>query len=1025
MPCTGIEAFSDIIHSVFFIAAVTNSNEKLVMQVAEPITEEPEKETDSKQGNSKNSTSARKSPRINKNIQKTGDESKQNDKALTNSPKLINKISSSPLTLQKTTQNNENDNSAAKDSVQNLSQNSADIVNETKTYSEESVNAMKTLSAIEELTNDKGNNRKRTKSWTTLPGGDPPAETINDVTKSAAGDGATDKIEIKSLNTSITKSVTLYNTSIDNKENIQEIKTVENVDSSDTVKILGKSPCKGIQSFVFMEDSDSNSGSSVGKLTMDINYDDGQKNEFGDQCVPVVKHASPKRLASESFSVEPMDIDETIPENVTINDYSDQSSSSLNGERDTKQNMSLSNGKPSEIDISSNKSAITSSVSMKQESSNSKRKSSITASEESNSSKTALNKSDKSLLTNKSRRISSISSQHESGDSSVEKSNKSKRKSSYSKNELGTSQVDENINKSLNKSPRKSMSEAETQNLQKSSNSVLLFSNENKSTLVLSQLKDVSSNETSNVAKSPNNSNNFSKSVNIPAKETDNDNLNTLKYLTSTPLQHKSLQKLAMQINTSVISPTAEIKTPLIANKSKTPVKNDPVAKHDIDSSSEESEDISMDKSKMIDDEAEEASDDYESGDSRNDEERQYEKDHEVPEQGETIESEQNFSNDSDYEKDSFVVSSDNEDDDLLSGSGDDLSQSDNELKMTAKSKMKFNERKRKQQKNASKEMYEARHNLNESDKRTKSKTKSQIQESIESESENEKKKPYKKNRLRIDSSQDLNVDDKDSDESVGVIKKNTKRLSESVYEGNHNENEITATNQSVLEKNDPLAVSIKQEPKTPQKDFNMSTVIINDNIEQMQLDSNTSVLKYNETSDPLQATLAGDDDESDSDISENMDIKQNYDSVLENLNKTNKKQKHVKTHDLSLNLNKKQKVKVNEPIVDELNLTHTKKSKKNKNKPDETNGIIEEPETTNGKKVSITVDKNDEGENSDCIDMRLLFSEDSNDSESVNKFKLADSKELADKFIPLKRTEAKTNIRESLGMYLLLLLYC
>lgn len=996
-----------------FSGVAISSNEKVVAQVAEAISEEPEKDISKDIVDiGQNLTPIRKSPRLNKRDKKTEVEPQkdgnntpqQNDNSLTNSSTLTKDTSSlNGLTIEEPTNSNTQDNTdgkpKSKDSeIQNISLNSAKLINEITTNPKKSTDFKKSVSVIEESNNDKG--RKRTKSWTTITANDTSSENVNSLTKFASGDSIGEKVDIKSSNKSMNKSTSIHNTSIENKENIQILESVS-LSAGDTIKILEKTPCKDIQAVVFLEDSDSNSE----KLIMDIRNDgdgEGEKNYGGDQCVPVVKQATPKRLTSESFVVEPMDIDETIPENVTIDDYSDKSNSSIqeNQKSDLKQNSSQFNEKSSNVNKNSSKSTKTS-ICLEQESNKSKRKSSIATSEEKDF-KDAL---DRSSISDKSPIKSSISINN-----TTERSNKSKRKSSLSKVDSDTdkrksstsSEIEKKKNESSNKSKRKSESGTEIHNSEKSLN-------ENKSTLVLSQLKDVSLNETSNVSKSQNNTiNELSKSVNIPTSEIDKKN--NSNYLTSTPLHQKPLQKLAMQINTSIISPKVDVKNTSNANRSKTPVKEVSNVSHDTDSSDESAED-SSERSEMIDDEAEEVSDDYQSGDSRAAEEIQYEREHEITERGETLESGSELesnSDDSDYEKDSFIVSSDEDDKDLLSGSGDDLSLSDNELNMTAKSKNKFNKRKRKEQKNASREMFESRHQLKDSKKSKGNKI-----ESSESESEEAKPQPKKKNRLRIDSSHDVGMNNSDTDESLHVKKKKIKRLSASVCEDNPNEKEITIQNQSVVDCNDPLAVAIKQEPKTPQKDFNMSTVQINNNIEQIQVDTNASVMKLNETSDPLQATLAHEDEESDSDISENMEIKENYDSVLENLNIANNN-KIIKAGDTSLNLNKKAKDKIKEPIVDQLNLTQTKKSKKVKAQT----GTIDNATAKTNRVEVLALEKKDDGDNSDSIDIRLLFPDDSNDSEAnTSKFNPDKNKEPVDEFIPLKRTEAKTNLRESIGM--------
>lgn len=1026
-------------------------------------------------------------------------------------------------------------------------------------------------SAIEKMANDLKNKRNRTKSWTTLASSPANAGFISDnegnkerirrtktpnTSITGSGDGLTANYgnkspsknvgepDIKSPNGSINKSnSTLLNTSFENKDNqfIKEIK------ESDTVKLFQNSP-DNQQVLIMMEDSDA-----------DIQID-GE-----DQCVPVVANPTKTTVNKLEQSVEPMDIDESMPVNVTIDDFSDKSntskeeaefpvnkimsslteksllkdeshkskkksSDSIQSATETQKRFSIGD----EVDNkneSINRSTKNSSMSSKDNPSTSFEEKLNDSTKYKSSSFSQINESRKSL--NKSQRKSSVSFHKENkeklnkscssvpqnnseinqsviesrksleksprkssisiGEECVEKLNESKSKRKSSASEINQKSIEDenNESKTSNKSKRNSsISQSESQNLDKSGNA-------SKSTLVISQLKDVSTNVTNNDM-SPNVTNKeLSKSADgadVKCKKIDKKNL-SLNYLTSTPIHQKSLQKLTMQINTSIISPGVENKNKTIDNKpskqntsekqlysdetdednikcksTTSPInklakaasnsesvsgdepdiksKTQSVKKTKLpvldssDSSDEESgskqqnnkeipsknlnneskvvmlkdvsdcsessydsdEDVFKDKSKIVDDEASEASDDYESGDSQNEEDRNYEIENEIVEKGETLDSDEELSNNSDYEKDSFLVSSDAEDDEVLSGTGDDLSLSDNELTMAAKSKEKFNERKLKQQKKASREMYDARHEKDESANSSKSETtkskksKRQRLESSNLESENENTQHKKSNRLRIDSSQDRSMVKSDFDESIGLKNKNYKRLSESASEDiTMNEKEITVCNQSSIENKDPLTVTIKKEPKTPQKLFNMSTVAINDNIEEVQVDSNASIMRQNETLDPLQATMAAEDSD-DSSSSDNTEIIQNYDSVLNELSKQTKK---IKTVDTSLNFNEKSKDS-KDPIMDQLNLTQAKKSKINKNKT--------------AKESSKVVVKEDE-DSSDAIDMKLIFPEDSNDSEiNDNHFKPQINKIPEGDFIPLKRTEAKTNIHENMG---------
>ncbi|CAH2992312.1 unnamed protein product [Chilo suppressalis] len=521
---------------------------------------------------------------------------------------------------------------------------------------------------------------------------------------------------------------------------------------------------------------------------------------------------------------------------------------------------------------------------------------------------------------------------------------------------------------------------------------------ENKSTLIISQLKDLSSTENS-LSKSPRSHQELlSKSTPVITNDNAVDKTNlSLDYSTSTPLQQKFLNKIGMQINTSLIE---VYKNEIMkSNNSKKNISKST----EIDSSYEEeseTENSSRTKS-LLDVEADVASDDYESGDSQDEEERQYEAENEILEKGETLDSENDFSNDTDYEKDSFVVSANEEDLDLLSGSGDDLAMSDNELTMSKKSKKKYDDRKIKEQKKASKEMYEARHKLD----RKKSKTKQfQINSSDDSEDEEAPKKQYK--HRRINSSGDDRLDKSIANESS--IKKKTKKRVLSESECNDSiskEQEITVFNNSVVG-DDPLSGNLKQEPKTPLKDFNLSTVQIIDKIEETEVQNNVSFSKTNQTSDPLYVSMA---DEQSSSLSENSEIINNYDSVLKQLNNDDTKSETVKSLHTSINIDQKSK-KNKTPILDELNLTHTKKSKRSKNIDiDVVDTSQTKLEKTNKNQSQLI---SNEESSSDAIDLHLLFSEDSNDCDTDKaQTHIEIKKDSVDNFIPLKRTPGKTNI--------------
>ncbi|RVE52474.1 hypothetical protein evm_002868 [Chilo suppressalis] len=521
---------------------------------------------------------------------------------------------------------------------------------------------------------------------------------------------------------------------------------------------------------------------------------------------------------------------------------------------------------------------------------------------------------------------------------------------------------------------------------------------ENKSTLIISQLKDLSSTENS-LSKSPRSHQELlSKSTPVITNDNAVDKTNlSLDYSTSTPLQQKFLNKIGMQINTSLIE---VYKNEIMkSNNSKKNISKST----EIDSSYEEESDTenSSRTKSLLDVEADVASDDYESGDSQDEEERQYEAENEILEKGETLDSEDDFSNDTDYEKDSFVVSANEEDLDLLSGSGDDLAMSDNELTMNKKSKKKYDDRKIKEQKKASKEMYEARHKLD----RKKSKTKqSQINSSDDSEDEVAPKKQYK--HRRINSSGHDSLDKSIANESS--IKKKTKKRVLSESECNDSiskEQEITVFNNSVVG-DDPLSGNLKQEPKTPLKDFNLSTVQIIDKIEETEVQNNVSFSKTNQTSDPLYVSMA---DEQSSSLSENSEIINNYDSVLKQLNNDHTKSETVKSLHTSINIDQKSK-KNKTPILDELNLTHTKKSKTSKNIDiDVVDASQTKFEKTNKNQSQLI---SNEESSSDAIDLHLLFSEDSNDCDTDKaQTQIEIKKDSVDNFIPLKRTPGKTNI--------------
>ncbi|XP_050669102.1 protein slender lobes isoform X3 [Leptidea sinapis] len=513
---------------------------------------------------------------------------------------------------------------------------------------------------------------------------------------------------------------------------------------------------------------------------------------------------------------------------------------------------------------------------------------------------------------------------------------------------------------------------------------------ENKSTLILSEVKDNSLNATSKLRKSSIIANN-SKILSNSAVELDNThNIDTnkknlsLNCLTSTPLQNKTLKKVAVPLNASII--THNIDTNEIdknqTNKHKLHTSK---PSSNLDSSDEESsEGGSPEKNDLLSNEASDAGDDYESGDSRDEEDRRYEEQNEIIEKGQTLTSEDASCDDSDYEKDSFIVSSDEEDDQLLEGTDDDLSMSDNELKMTTKSKEKYNSRMIKEQKKASREMYEARHKS----KKLKSNTSPEIQNtdsSDSSDSEVEKQiKQKKRIRMRLNSE---NLSENGSKTSSFQNRLSTSRKSNSLSESAHDksnisEKEMTVVNEA-LEENDPLE-TVKKEPNSSLQCVN-STL----NFVDAEYANNTQVNK-DISNDPLEANTA-DDTSSDEDTN---NIIQNYDSVLSNLNKS--KQSKNKLVDTSLNLKNETKNKANKQrasIVDELNLTQPKSNLSS----------VREKSQTDKPKVDGKTDNQDE-DSSDSIKLHLLFSEDSNQTADMNE----------NNEMPLKQSEAVTDIRNN-----------
>lgn len=740
-------------------------------------------------------------------------------------------------------------------------------------------------------------------------------------------------------------------------------------DSNPTAELFNNAPGIHVQTLVFIdEDSDSNT---------DI-ISKHRKSEVQDQCVPIVHQVHDGDILKNNISYEQMDVDETLPENVSINNLHENNT----------------------IEISESNKPLSMSKSM--------------------------------ISVEEKRR-------------SFNNGNKSKRK--YSGTYL------------------------ESQNLENTNN-------ENKSTLILSQVKDSSSNDINASAQISNVNNNeqLSKSTNVsdsPVKRDTNKTNLSQNYLTSTPLQQKLFTKLGIQLDTSLISPKNVSKEQIdthislndnhitnsdshvVSDSNKDNQKRSLIEKSKDDSggstSEEESEVVTSRKqNSMIAEEAEEASDDYESGDSQNDEDREYEMNNEIIEKGETLETDEDFSEDSDYEKDSFVVSSAEEDNELLSGSGDNLSMSDNELKMSSKSKKKYNERKIKEQKKASREMYNARHGLNESqssdDKPKTKKSKRQRLDSSTLKSDDEQEKlrensktvdhgntsllnisSKKKKKVRaLSESVELSDNEKEkSSDNLSIKKKNKKMplLESECDEELENEKEITIFDTSKFSREDPLLVQIKEEKQSPQKSFNISAVPVNDAVEEVNVNEDISVTNPSQSLDPLQCTVAIDDEEYLT-TSEDEKITENYNSILKNLNENTKK---IKSIDISLNEEKRKK-KIKEPLVDELNLTLTK-TRKNKEKFTDNVTVNDMLQAECRNTMENSLGQNEDDKASDSIDMRLLFPEDSNDSEQ-NCDKLKETTRTVSSvsgYMPLEGTEDKANIVANEGkckFYLSILFY-
>ncbi|XP_063532440.1 microtubule-associated protein futsch-like isoform X2 [Cydia strobilella] len=977
----------------------------------------------------------------------------------------------------------------SKESNDDLSESNMSLLKKIETESKiNKSNHNKSTSALDTAANDKSK-RIRTESWPVVTISEKDISfSDNELSKkrkgksssNTSGFNVTDSPKINKSNTSITDKNTSHSfldtsskrkkKNSDNniedtskpsedsnmlqvlapKEDIHSTKDIasEKSDNIDDMAKLFESKPGNVQATVYFEDSDSN---SAGAPTNKIEHIDSE-----DQCVPEVKHdfqekttaneingndniilsnqvgienvssaeiSIPKIICDDvNDSCEPMDIDETIHEEIlqksSNKSFNLSKHSILEETNSSKRKPSISNSATNTPDLSKNdkrKSSISNSgVNTPEVPKDNKRKTSISSS---GGNTPDLSKND--------RRKSSVT--ESIADTSSHPVKTDKRKSSISSSETDTpdkTKIDKRTSSISN-------STADTPDLSKSNTN-------NKSTLILSQLKDVSS--TSDNVKSPKLSTNE-----LLSKSDINENSNKNKKISKgnlslndvkgTPKQN-AIPKLTMQTSTPITTHQLGIKTKTEEQKQEGTKKiktNFSKSINETDSSEEDSEndesyELSVERNKHIDDEAEEACDDYESGDSQDEEDRRYEEENEIVQRGETLTSDDDMSNDTNYEKDSFVVSSDEDDNELLSGSGDDLSMSDKELTMSKKSKKKFNERKLKEQKNASREMFESRHKLNSSDRKSPTpktkKNRMRIDSSLLTSDEEVVVNPKKSNRMRLDST--LNESAKLEDTNVSLTKSNKNKSkqdsalnsneskvatnislkkNQSMHDSATDEREITVCNDSTIDNADPLQALVKQEPKTPQKDMNISVVQFTDReeIENVQITEGNSIMNQTGT-DPLQATMASEDT---SDSSENEEILQNYDSVLNELNKDNKTK--FNKNNVSLNSGNTTKRNQVEPIIDQLNLTHTKKSIKDKG----TKGDVSDSKIV---KVSKEKQESDNEDSSDSIDLQLLFSEDNcgSDEDQKSQQNKADDDSM---FVSLKKSPGKTNIRESIEM--------
>ncbi|XP_047526515.1 dentin sialophosphoprotein-like isoform X3 [Vanessa atalanta] len=1015
---------------------------KPTIQINEIIPEEPEnnarKSTNSTDTNEKNTSTGnvRKSPRLKEKIkQNTSVIEKESSQVDHDEPTVETKNTSLNKSLEtsipKESENKDEETANIKISQKNrhslLTSNLLKNLNtEAKTNN---VHLNKSTSALETKRN--GNKkRNRTKSWTIATvenennfysdneglrkkqtdGTKIPIVQLNkfnsgDGLNTSMDKGKVNKSKIKGNGNSFmegdidTSMTDVINKSINKKNN--ENKSLLNQSSNEknnlnvTNKLFETEPSCDIQTIVYIdEDSDTNS----------VKVGIQNRHEHEDQCVPVIQHSDQLEKDISQFSVmsqkndsikanvsnnanlmndscEPMDVDETIPESSLIPEI-----------------------KPNKIYSSSPSVLLDKSESKEKQLNKSKRNSSILLN---------LNKSENE---NKSTLILSQLKDSSSGDiNNVTKSPQIKQSLLLkTTDDLNATQENDNNKRNLSLNYVTTSTPLQQKNLQKLGNintSIIANNDTNniKNKINLSRNDKTSDNVDNEISSeeetSQNNINEISKN-----KSNLNNSLNKTENNKEKSMSKNEKEKITSQTSKDSIDSTEENKS--INNKinkmesnssnssKKSVIKSFPSTDSDDEMASN---DESQESVNLIDDEAEDAGDSYESGDSQNENERQYLKENEILDKGETLTSDDDLSDDSDYEKDSFVVSSAEEDNELLDGTEDDLSMSDNELKMTKESKKKYDERKKKEQKKASREMYESRHKLNISNKSSSSEVgnskrrKKQQLSSSESEDETEVKSKKKNHRMRLDSSHEVSLWENENGNKISDKKR--KSLSESYCDDNAvNEKEITVCNES-LKEIDPLTTHIKEEQKTPKKADSSIAFINTENDPNMESELTKTQTEF---LDPLEDSMADEDSLS----SDNENIIQNYDSILEGLNKTNNTKS--KKCDISLNIDKKKDKKKNTAIIDELNLTQIKSAKKvknNKQKQKESNTLTE------NKIIKPDIDRDS---SPDSIDLHLLFSEDSNSSENIENKKNTSNTE---EFIPLKRIEGKTDIRENTDM--------